>query len=80
MSMKKDVVCAFKINTSCTQGLKKCSLETLPTLLGHITFRDADNMASCKLLGRILQLHTQWDFINDLYLFMQTNGLSKQQP
>jgi len=39
----------------------------------------ADNVAICKLLGKLLHLHTQWDFIND-YLLIQTNDLSKQQP
>jgi len=74
MSMKKDVVCAFTNNTSCTHELKKCWLETLPALLCHITLRGADNMASCKLLGKLLHLHTQQHFISDLFfLFMQTN-------
>jgi len=36
---EKDVFCAFTNNISCTHGLKKCSLETLPALLGHITLR-----------------------------------------
>jgi len=48
--------------------------------LGHITLRGADNMTSCKLLGKLLHLHIQWDFIIDLILFMQTNDLSEQQP
>ena len=55
-------------------------METLNALLGHITVRGANNMASCKLLGKLLQLHNQWDFINDLYMLMQTNDLSTQQP
>jgi hypothetical protein len=57
----------------------KCWLEILPALLGYITLRGADNMASLKLLGKFLHLHTQWDFINDLFSFMQTNDLSKEQ-
>jgi len=24
-------------------------------------------MVSCKLLGKLLHLHIQWDFINDLF-------------
>ena len=65
MSMKNDVVFAFTDYISCTHGLRKCCLETLPAPLGHITLRGADNMASCQLLGQLLLLHTQWDFIND---------------
>jgi hypothetical protein len=65
--MKYDVVCAFTNNINCTHVLKKCWLETLPALLGHITLRGADNMASCKLLGKLLYLHTPWNFINDLF-------------
>jgi len=52
----------------------------LPALLGHITLRGSENMASCKLLGKLLHLHIHWDFINDLFFFIQTNDLSKQQP
>ena len=52
-------------NISCTDGLNKCSLETLPALLGQCSLRVAGNMASCKLLGRILHLQSQLDFIND---------------
>jgi hypothetical protein len=80
MSLKNDVFCAFTNYISCTYGLKKYCLETLPKLLGHITLRGAESMASCKLLGKLLRLHTQWGFINDHFLFMQTNDLSKQQP
>jgi hypothetical protein len=79
MLMKNYVVFALTNNVSCTHGLKKCWLETLSALLGHITLMGADNVASCKLLGKLLHFHTQWDFINDLF-FMQTNDLSKQQP
>jgi hypothetical protein len=79
MSMKKDVVCASTKNISCTHGLNKCWVETLPALLGHITLRGADNVASCKLLGNFLSSYPlgfhQWSFF-----FMQTNDLSKQQP
>ena len=74
MSMKKDVVCAFTNNISYTHELKKCWLETLPAFLCHITFMGGDNMAICKLLGKLLHLRTQQDFISDLFFFlMQTN-------
>jgi hypothetical protein len=63
-----------------TPDLKKCRLETIPALLGHITVRGAENMASWKLLGKLLRLYTQLGFINDLFLSTQTNYLSKQQP
>jgi hypothetical protein len=59
MSTKKDVVCAFTNNISCTYVEWKHYQR-------HITLRSAENMAKCKLVGKILHLHTQWDFINDL--------------
>jgi hypothetical protein len=47
--------------------LKKYRLETLPGLLGHITFRGADNIANCKLLEKFFRLHIPWEFINELF-------------
>ena len=52
---EKDVIYAFKNNISCTRGLNKCWLETLPSLLGRVSLRGADSMASCK---KLLHLHT----------------------
>jgi hypothetical protein len=77
--MKNYAVRAFTNNTSCTNGLKKRWLETLPELLGHITFRAAGNMDSWKHLG------SSYIFIPNgmalmIIFFMPTNDLSKQQP
>jgi hypothetical protein len=77
--MKNDVEFAFTNNISSNNGLMKCWLETLPAPLGRITVRGADRMASCKLLEKFLYLHTQREFINELFSFMQTNDLSKHQ-
>jgi len=52
-------------------------METSPALLGHITLRGSENMASCKLLGKLLRLHIQRDFINDLFCLYRQNDLSK---
>jgi hypothetical protein len=45
-------------------------------LAGNITIL----LSVAKRLENLLHLQSQWDFINDLFLFMQTNDLFKQQP
>jgi hypothetical protein len=47
--------------------LKEMLTGKLPALLGHITLRGADIKNSCKLLGKLLHLHTQRDFTNELF-------------